>query len=120
MLRSRIGQPLLMGLMGVGLLVGCSSKTPRRPTDDSGRKDSAKPGVDSKTLLDDSNVPVVDALLGKDTSTAKVDAPKPVVGQGYAVGQISMNWTLKDLNGKTVKLHDYLGKVIFFESGSEW
>lgn len=43
-----------------------------------------------------------------------------IKGEGYAVGQIAENWTLKDRNGANVNLHDYCGQVIYIEDGAEW
>jgi hypothetical protein len=43
-----------------------------------------------------------------------------LVGEGFAVDQIAENWTMTDGDGQPVNLHDYCGKVIFLEIGSEW
>lgn len=43
-----------------------------------------------------------------------------IEGEGWGVGQIAMNWTLNDQDGNPVNLHDYCGRVIYFESGAAW
>ena len=57
--------------------------------------------------------------LDGSTDTAAIDNGN-IQGEGNAVGQIAKNWTLKDHDGKSVSLYDFRGKVIYFESGSEW
>ena len=56
---------------------------------------------------------------GEETSTPMGECDG-IVGEGFAEGQIAENWTLNDADGNPVNLHDYCGKVIYFESGSEW
>jgi len=43
-----------------------------------------------------------------------------IQGEGDQVGQIAANWTLEDNLGNMVSLHDFCGKVLFFEEGSMW
>ena len=111
MLLRRNGQLFFWGIV-TAMLVGCSSSPEGGPGDsgDSGGLDTA---ID--VALDTSA-----DTAGDTSSDRSADAPPNPVGEGYAVGQISMNWTLNDKNGKPVSLYDYRGKVIYFESGSEW
>ena len=92
--------------LGALALLGCSDSSSSTSDGTAGGKDG--PSTDR----------------GGDTTTPPGgDAAQdlaPLVGEGYAVGQISMNWTLNDRDGKPVNLYDYRGKVIYFESGSEW
>ena len=92
--------------LGALALLGCSNSSSSTSDGTAGSKDG--PSTDH----------------GGDTTTPPGgDAAQdlaPLVGEGYAVGQISMNWTLNDRDGKPVNLYDYRGKVIYFESGSEW
>ncbi len=49
----------------------------------------------------------------------RVDVPF-VAGEGFQEGQLAANWSLLDINGEPVNLHDFAGRVIFFESGAQW
>lgn len=108
---------MLTGLVALAL-IGCSESPSNGPTPE--KTNNQDKGVtDTKSPTDKGGGG--DKGPGADST---VDAPgdtgKPLVGEGYKVGQISMNWTLTDVNGKAVNLWDYRGKVIYFESGSEW
>ncbi|MFT4627658.1 MAG: peroxiredoxin [Myxococcota bacterium] len=41
-------------------------------------------------------------------------------GTGYAVGDVSMNFELKDQFGDTVKLHDFCDRVVLLVSSATW
>ena len=41
-------------------------------------------------------------------------------GEGYGVGEISMNWSMQDINDQTVSLYDYCGRVIYIEDTTAW
>ena len=43
-----------------------------------------------------------------------------VQGEGFGEGQISMNWTLQDVNGTSVNLYDYCGKPVYIEDTTAW
>jgi hypothetical protein len=43
-----------------------------------------------------------------------------IEGEGYAEGDISMDWSLKDIDGKSVSLYDYCGQVIYIEDTTAW
>jgi hypothetical protein len=113
MLRMGNRPPFFLGLLAATLF-GCS-ETPGGARDSGG--DGSRPDSGGRdTGARDTGAGDTGIVTG-DTS---VDAPPPLVGEGYAVGQISMNWTLQDQNGQPVNLYDHRGKVIYFESGSEW
>ena len=59
-------------------------------------------------------------MTGPGGSSGVADGCDGLVGEGFAVGDIAENWTLQDGNGNDVNLHDYCGKVVFLEIGSEW
>ena len=99
----RLNRQLFPFGFATAMLVGCTSTG-----GSSGQIDSAA----------DTSSARADVSAGADVSA--IDSNKPIQGEGYKVGQISNNWTLTDHNGKPVNLYDYRGKVIYFESGSEW
>jgi hypothetical protein len=49
-----------------------------------------------------------------------VDACADPQGEGYGVGDVSMDWSLQDINGQTVSLYDYCGRVIYIENTAAW
>jgi len=59
----------------------------------------------------------VDTSVPGDTAADVCDDP---VGEGFGEGQISMDWTLEDLDGRSVSLYDYCGRVIYIENTAAW
>lgn len=58
---------------------------------------------------------------GGDTVGAAPPASAAWIGEGsFAVGDFAADWSLVDVNGDTVHLHDFAGRVIFLESGAHW
>ena len=55
----------------------------------------------------------------QDTSGV-VDACADPQGEGYGVGDVSMDWSLQDINGQTVSLYDYCGRVVYIENTAAW
>ena len=43
-----------------------------------------------------------------------------ITGEGYGEGDVSMDWTLNDMNGNPVSLYDYCGRVIYIEDTTAW
>lgn len=43
-----------------------------------------------------------------------------IVGEGYAVGQVSMNWTLGDADGQAHSLYEFCGRPIYIEDTAAW
>jgi hypothetical protein len=75
-----------------------------------------EPGAEEPDLED----PIEDPAIEEPVVEEPVAEPTPPEGEGYTVGQIAENWTLRNQEGDEVSLHDYYGKVIFFEDGSQW
>ena len=48
------------------------------------------------------------------------NACEDLQGEGYGVGDISMNWSMQDINDQTVSLYDYCGRVIYIEDTTAW
>ncbi len=55
-----------------------------------------------------------------DTDTDDGLACADIQGEGYGKGDISMDWTLQDVNGKSVSLYDYCGQVVYIEDTTAW
>ncbi len=126
-----------------GLLIACSAPDTQsagttgqeQPADDDPKPDDELPAADDPApdpLPETDPTPEVDPDPEVDPGPEvdpepdvnpepEVDPrPQPPQGEGYVEGQIAENWTLKNGGGVEVSLHDYYGKVIFFEAGSEW
>ncbi len=126
-----------------GLLMACSAGTDAEPTaadpkpadpveDPVGDPKPDEPVVDEQPVEEDptpetevddpeTDDPAPDtAAEHTDADDTTAEVPQSPDGEGYGVDQIAADWTLKDGDGNDVNLHDYYGKVIFFEAGSEW
>ena len=54
------------------------------------------------------------------TNTEEASPCDNLVGEGFAEGQISMNWSLQDIDGNEVSLYDYCGQAIYIEDTTLW
>lgn len=52
-----------------------------------------------------------------DTGEFSCDA---IVGEGYDIGQVSMNWTLHDAEGQLHSLYEFCGRPIYIEDTAAW
>jgi hypothetical protein len=43
-----------------------------------------------------------------------------IVGEGYELGQVSMNWTLDDADGAPHELYEFCGRPIYIEDTAAW
>jgi len=56
---------------------------------------------------------------GTDTGSSAACAAGLQV-DGHAIGDIAENWSLPNNLLQMVQLHDFCGKVVFYEEGSQW
>ena len=68
----------------------------------------------------DGTMPPTDDVQQPDTDVKDDDGCADLSGEGYGMGDVSMNWTLTDIDGKPVSLHDYCGRVVFIEDTTAW
>ena len=59
---------------------------------------------------------IIDSESDPEDGLACVD----IQGEGYGLGQVSMDWTLQDIEGREVSLHDYCGRVVYIEDTTAW
>lgn len=112
----------------VAVVFGCTSSGPQGPAVSStgmvGGPSASSEAVSSGLMADSSGGvgSVTSSSTNASTSSSATGAVGcgDIQGEGFAVGQISSNWTLLDASGAPVELYDYCGQVIYLESGSEW
>lgn len=57
---------------------------------------------------------------GEISGTSAGDNCEAFEGEGFDIGQISMDWSLQDGEGNTFHLSDYCGQAIFIEDTAGW
>jgi hypothetical protein len=107
---------LFATVAALALLGGCASEEPEGglAVDDSGN--GTETPADPNNPSDPSNPD--DPNDPDDPNTPS--ACGAIFGEGFTVGDIAENWSLPNHVGAIIKLHDFCGKVIFYEEGSMW
>ena len=91
---------------------------PTDPTPPTGETDTDSTPGDTEDTSSDS-----DALYGPDNDwwhANAADVPGDLAGTGYNPGDIAYNMTFVDLNGDTVELYQFYGKVILLDLFAQW